>query len=177
MYPDYVNKSLAGPREIVEISGAPLAIITLQEAKEFMRVVTDVNDAMIQVLIDAARAEAESITGARWGTYEFSLSGYGYWHKLNTPVPLQEINEVSINGTPAEYKYYLGGLVEITTSLSSEDIVKINYSVGYTTAQEDIKHACLQRVKFAYDNGDDLPYPVGRFFDHLVNRYRVNWTG
>lgn len=153
--------------------------IDLSLIKSFCRVDGTADDTLLTFLYEAACNEALSyahvVCGSAtitaetvWGVYELP-----YW-------PLGSITSVHvyIDGVSTQDTAFtlLDGV--ITPSIGSDgDRMTIVYTAGFATMPKDLEHAILQRVKFGYDFGDDMPYDRGpRFFDRVAFRYRRNFA-
>ena len=153
------------------------AAISLDEVKAFVRVDTNAHDALLAILLEAAQEECFSVTHTVFGTAEFLLQRWEQCYSIDMPyAPIATIDAVELDGVAAvegtDYNYqppYLNILTPYTESLQVE----------YTctgTLPADVKHAILQRVKYGFDYGDDLPQDTPRFFDRVIGRYRHHQT-
>ena len=158
--------------KINQISLTPAPVVDLAEAKAFLRVDFNNDDTLIQSLIDQATEEAQSYTGVIFGEAVYTYEDKGnqrVW--LNWPSPVVSIDSVQVDGSDIEYTDNLDGSLTITGAGSAQ-LFTITYTVGMDPAPKDVASAILQRVKFGYDWGDDLPYDKLRFFDRILFRYR-----
>jgi hypothetical protein len=153
------------------------AEITLDEVKAFVRVDTDAHDALLAILVAAAQEECFAVTHTVFGTAEFLLKRFQQCYSIDMPYgPIATIDVVELDGVAAvldtDYNWqppYLNILTPYTTS------VHVEYTCT-ATLPADVKHAILQRVKYGFDYGDDLPQNGPRFFDRIIGRYRHHQT-
>lgn len=148
--------------------------VTLVEAKAFVRVDTSAHDALLTMLIEAAHEECFSRTHCVFGTAEITVKRYDQCYSIQLPYyPIASIDAVLLDGVAAvldtDYNFQDGYLNILTPYIES---VECTYTcTGTLTA--DVKHAILQRVKYGFDYGDDLPQnQLPRFFDRVVDRHR-----
>ena len=148
--------------------------VSLVEAKAFVRVDTDAHDALLTMLIGAAHEECFGRTHCVFGEAEFTLTRWDQVYSIQLPYgPILDVEEVLLDDVAAvldtDYTFtdgYLNLLVPYTTK------VECTYTVGMALT-DDVKHAILQRVKYGFDYGDDLPqHQLPRFFDRVVDRHR-----
>lgn len=152
-------------------------VVTLEQAKAFLRVDHSQDDTLIQDLIDQAHQEAQSYTGVYFGLASYTLEDFGSGTVyLTFPSPLVSINDVTSASPNIEWRDNLNGSVTISGVPADETFV-ISYDVGVNEGFEDAAGALLQRIKFAFDWGDDLPYDKPRFFDRILFRYRTVFYG
>jgi len=153
--------------------------IDLAEIKAFCRVDGSADDSLLTFLYEAACEEALSYAHVIAGTATITadtvwVSSYElpYW-----PAGAITSVHVYVDGVSTEDTEYelLDGV--ITPSIGSEgERMVIVYTAGFAAMPKDLKHAIYQRVKFAFDFGDDVPYDKSRFFDRIVGRYRRNFA-
>lgn len=154
--------------------------IDLSLIKSFCRVDGTADDTLLTFLYEAACNEALSYAHVVCGSATITSdtvwsSSYElpYW-------PLGSVTSVHvyIDGVSTQDTAFtlLDGV--ITPSIGSDgDRMTIVYTAGFATMPKDLEHAILQRVKFGYDFGDDMPYDRGpRFFDRVAFRYRRNFA-
>ena len=154
----------------------------LDGTKAFLRVDQNLDDPLIQQLIDAAVSEIVSYAHVQFGvaTWAYSIP-FTPSLILSYPQPVQSVTQVLVDGVevhpgtlPTQYTYS-NGILAFGADVQGEE-VNIEYTAGYSDIPPDALGAIYQRVKFAYDYGDDLPYDKARFFDRLMFRYRTALT-
>jgi hypothetical protein len=162
--------------KLTEISLTPSPVVTLEQAKAFLRVDHTQDDQLITDLIAQASQEAESYTGLIFGDAVYTYEDYGGGRVfISWPAPVTSINTVQSEGTDLEYRDNLDGSLTIYDVPTDKTFV-VNFNCGMVTVKADVQEAVLQRIKFGYDYGDDLPYDKARFFDHVLFRYRRIFT-
>lgn len=149
--------------------------VSLEEAKLFVRVDTDAHDSLLTMLIEAAQEECFARTHIVFGTATFTVTNFNQVTQLALPYgPVTSVTEVRLDGVAVveDTDYYVqDDLIIIATSYT--DKVEVDYAAG-AALPADVKHAILQRVKYGYDYGDDLPSAsTPRFFDRVTDRYRL----
>jgi hypothetical protein len=156
---------------------------TLAEAKAFARVDTDAHDTLLQTLIDSACQEALNVSHCVFGTATINLKRFvnedgTKWSSIDLPYyPVTAVTEVLLDdaATVEDTDWKLKGQYLEILDTSYSDTVEATYTVG-RSLPDDVKHAILQRVKFGFDFGDDLPYTHTRFFESVLYRYRDQKT-
>ena len=136
-------------------------IITAQDVKDYVRIDTNADDALITQMITEARIWCENFISrdivAKNRTY--------YLPKTNglfdLPfAPIASVESVLINGAAAQYTEY--GLDDLSIELDGgpADNVKVTYT---TTGLNDglVKQALLQLVSTYYDNRADFSVSTG----------------
>lgn len=136
-------------------------IITAQDVKDYVRIDTNADDALITQMITEARIWCENFISrdivAKNRTY--------YLPKTNglfdLPfAPIASVESVLINGAAAQYTEY--GLDDLSIELDGgpADNVKVTYT---TTGLNDglVKQALLQLVSTFYDNRADFSVSTG----------------
>jgi len=136
------------------ISQAPLAVVSLDEAKSQLNIIDDTSeDTYIQLLIDASTKLAEKYTGRLFslGTVEVILSGFDVGI-----LPFGEISELtSVVSDDANLKYDfepISQMIFINTVASS---VKVTFDAGYTEVPTEAKMGILMLVSSLYENRED----------------------
>lgn len=88
--------------------------VTLEQAKGFVRVDTDADDALLSLLITAARQEAEAITGRALGESTWAVSLPSLSGMLEVPlVPCTELVGAAVDGMavkPEQYGFVPSGM-------------------------------------------------------------------
>jgi len=154
-----------------------LETISLNEVKAFVRVDTDAHDALLTVLMNAAMHECFNLTHTCFGTGEITVKRWDVLQQLDLPYgPVNSITSVKLDGETTDSANYelRGNLLQIDVAYSES--IEVVYAIG-TTMPADVKHAILQRIKYGFDFGDDLPQnQQPRFFDRVLMRYRDHKT-
>lgn len=156
--------------QIKIISESSTEIISVADAKNYIRIDTTADDTLLGLMIVSARKQAESYISrdiiAKNRTY--------YVPKTDGEIdllfgPIDEVNTVTVKGATAEYTTL--GLDDLTVVLNAGPAVnlEINYD---TTGMSDglLKQVLLQMVSSLYDNRTD--YVQGITVNELPSNFR-----
>ena len=136
-------------------------IITAQDVKDYVRIDTNADDALIMQMITEARIWCENFISrdivAKNRTYYLPTTN----GLFDLPfAPIASVVSVLINGAAAQYTEY--GLDDLSIELDGgpADNVKVTYT---TTGLNDglVKQALLQLVSTFYDNRADFSVSAG----------------
>jgi|SRR5210317_157638 hypothetical protein len=136
-------------------------IITAQDVKDYVRIDTNADDALITKMITEARIWCENFISrdivAKNRTYYLPTTN----GLFDLPfAPIASVVSVLINGAAAQYTEY--GLDDLSIELDGgpADNVKVTYT---TTGLNDglVKQALLQLVSTFYDNRADFSVSAG----------------
>jgi hypothetical protein len=136
-------------------------IITAQDVKDYVRIDTNADDALITQMITEARIWCENFISrdivAKNRTYYLPTTN----GLFDLPfAPIASVVSVLINGAAAQYTEY--GLDDLSIELDGgpADNVKVTYT---TTGLNDglVKQALLQLVSTFYDNRADFSVSAG----------------
>ena len=136
-------------------------IITAQDVKDYVRIDTNADDALITQMITEARIWCENFISrdivAKNRTYYLPTTN----GLFDLPfAPIASVVSVLINGAAAQYTEY--GLDDLSIELDGgpADNVKVTYT---TTGLNDglVKQALLQLVSTYYDNRADFSVSTG----------------
>jgi len=136
-------------------------IITAQDVKDYVRIDTNADDALITQMITEARIWCENFISrdivAKNRTYYLPTTN----GLFDLPfAPIASVVSVLINGAAAQYTEY--GLDDLSIELDGgpADNVKVTYT---TTGLNDglVKQAILQLVSTYYDNRADFSVSTG----------------
>jgi len=136
-------------------------IITAQDVKDYVRIDTNADDALITQMITEARIWCENFISrdivAKNRTYYLPTTN----GLFDLPfAPIASVVSVLINGSAAQYTEY--GLDDLSIELDGgpADNVKVTYT---TTGLNDglVKQALLQLVSTFYDNRADFSVSAG----------------
>jgi uncharacterized phiE125 gp8 family phage protein len=170
----------------VEITTQPATEpLTVQEVKDFLKVDGNDDDALIEVLIKAAREWAEATTGRSWLSQtakeywdKWPLSTvppYGEWRLGKTPVSsvtsIQYIDENGVTQTWAAANYTADTKSVPARIFPTEDVdypdlgqypnaVICTYVVGAAapaSVPATVKVGMLNKIAFWYENREDIP--------------------
>lgn len=168
-------------------------ILSLEDAKRFIRVVETDDDADIQSFIDSAITEAQDITNRQFAsaTYELYLSEFKREIKLPKN-PIQEIISIEYLDSLNSYitldsdSYFLCEDLEIgvivfrtTPGIKSErNAIKITFKSGYASNfPADLRQWLKVRVSTLYEFREELTAGVSiaknNHVDSILQRYRI----
>lgn len=125
--------------------------ITLQEAKEYIRITEDSQDNIIEMLIVAARQAIEKFTG-------LSIKMSNITCIINNPDGEIELPYQPLYGMITSTNY---SNIETTGLLYKNLITKgkninLAYQAGFDTVPTDLKIAILDQFAFLYDNRGEM---------------------
>lgn len=158
--------------ELIVVSETGDEIITLAEAKNYIRVDTSADDNLINTMIYAARKNAETFIGRDIVAKERTMWVDLFENFIEDRIPLlfgpvDEVTAVSdANGDPIAFEVF--GIKD--KSVKIDQIAK-NFTIDYTTSginDDLVKQAILQIVSTYYDNRTD--YVVGASVNDLPSR-------
>lgn len=143
--------------------------VTLDEAKNYLRVDFDTDDMLIQGLIEAARSHAESYTNLiiRDATIKVSFEKFQGWYYLNGPVvSITSMALTDEQGTETNVPntgYFLNRSelpARLYVTHEPAEVVRfvtITYMAGFTDTviPASIKNAILHMIGDWYENRDD----------------------
>lgn len=155
--------------------------VTLQEAKNHLRVDVSDDDSLISTLITVARQKAEEFTRRSLITQTWELSLDGFQGIVYLPrLEIQSIVSVTVDGVALPVDEYqvgtVSGRVQFFGTRAAEQLdgAKIRYVAGYgdaTTVPAQIKQAILQIVGHLYENRESQEIPGLAL--NLLQPYRV----
>lgn len=182
-------------RVVTETGNEP---ISLSELKLHLRIDSSEEDALLDVILKAARQKAESYTGRKFvtSTFQMTLSEFPEEVELH-PSPVISIDSVSykngnnisqtlssgvysLDNTIDPSQFYLEYNQSFPSTLSVRDAVTINYTCGY--ADDDsipapVKAAILLIAGHLYENRQIVStmqtYEVPMTASYLLDPYRI----
>ena len=180
----------------VELTRSDVYPVTLQEAKDFLRVSSDEDDLIITGLIHSATSEAEKFTSRcilqrSYITYRPTFlnkitlyrspfvsfdSAFYLENNTHVPIDLEEYYDF-LPGDPY-VRMFLKKTPPVTDSSSMA--VGITFSAGWTPAPEIITTAIKMFISQLYENRGDAPSNrimdaggVGEDIKNLLKSYRI----
>jgi uncharacterized phiE125 gp8 family phage protein len=133
--------------------------VTLQEAKDYMRISSDAEDDLIEELITSARERMEKFTGLSLG--EKTLKAY--WLYFHTPaeIPYGPVTDVIsvVDDNDVALEYTARGLQYKVLEVYSTQGVLVEYQAGFAVVPKGLKLAILKQVSTDYENREN--YVVG----------------
>lgn len=155
--------------------------ITLEEAKSFCRVLTNDDDAIITILIDAATEYAQSVTGRQLCNATYQIVAGASTSPLRLPkAPLKQILSVKSGGVDIDYSLHYDfdvGFIEF----SAENDVTIIYQAGYDTIPSSIKAWVMNKVSSLYEQRESLVIGMSvaevpkSHIDVILDHYKVRY--
>lgn len=171
-------------------------ILSLADAKRFIRVVETDDDADIQSFIDSAITEAQDITNRQFAsaTYEMYLSNFPRENFKFPKNPVQEIVSIEYMDINGEYQtidstsYYLFNEYEvgkiifntlpIVTIKNHKQAIKITFKSGYGSKfPADLRQWLKVRVSTLYEYREEIVIGTivakTNHVDSVLQRYRI----
>jgi uncharacterized phiE125 gp8 family phage protein len=129
--------------------------VTLQEAKDYMRISSDSENDLIEELITSARERIEKFTGLSLGLKTLKA----YWFYFHVPAeipygPITAINSV-VDDNDVELEYTARGLQYKTLEAYSTQGLAIEYEAGFAVCPKGLKLAILKQVSTDYENREN----------------------
>ena len=163
---------------------APLSEpITLEQAKDFMRILESDEDAIITAMIVSAREFAENYTNRQIMSATYELYNSHYIQDMVMPKnPIQSVTKVEYMDETGVYQtldaglYYLYGENDVFKLRLEEDLpeykehknaIKITFTAGYTTVPQSFLSYMKVFVSNIYENREF--YVVGAKVDSMAN--------
>jgi len=143
--------------------------VSLQEVKDYMRVITSAEDTLINTLIISARKYIENYTGNLLGKQEWVLK----WHTKNGQIylpyiPILEIVSVKDkDNKEVDYRVVYGSEPMIIETPTYE--VEIDFWAGWEDIPETFKLAILRIITFYFENRlvEKLPVEITESLNQL----------
>jgi hypothetical protein len=146
--------------------------ITLLEAKQYLRVLYDADDDVIEQLITQARQTLEQATNLSLVEQDITLVNDSYLNKLRLPYgPITAVTSIDLDGEDilSTALYDVGRIV-----YSGDGVLTVEYSAG-GVEQQGVKLAMLELIAHNFMNrGTDKPIPasVKRWIlNHSLNTF------
>ena len=141
--------------EVVVVTDLASEPVSVQEAKDYMRISNNEEDTLIEELITSARQRLEGFTNRSFGTKTLKVR----WNELNgwqeLPYsPIQSITSV-VNDDLTALTYESKGLEVKQVEVFSFDGVIVQYVAGFTTLPKALKEAILKEVSTSYENREN----------------------
>lgn len=129
--------------------------VTLQEAKDYMRISSNAEDDLIEELITSARERIEKFTGLSLG--EKTLKAYWFYFHIPAEIPYGPITAINsvVDDNDVELEYTARGLQYKTLEAYSTQGLTIEYEAGFTVAPKGLKLAILKQVSTDYENREN----------------------
>jgi len=129
--------------------------VTLQEAKDYMRISSNAEDDLIEELITSARERIEKFTGLSLG--EKTLKAYWFYFHIPAEIPYGPVTAINsvVDDNDVELEYTARGLQYKTLEAYSTQGLTIEYEAGFAVAPKGLKLAILKQVSTDYENREN----------------------
>ena len=144
--------------------------VTLQEAKDYMRISSDSENDLIEELITSARERIEKFTGLSLG--EKTLRAYWFYYHVPSEIPYGPVTLINsvVDDNDVALEYTARGLqYKVLEAYSTQGLV-IEYEAGFAVAPKGLKLAILKQVSTDYENREN--YVVGEMAYELSSDAR-----
>lgn len=155
--------------------------VSLEEAKNFCRILGNDDDAIISLLIDAATDYAQNVTGRQLCMATYQVVVGGKESPLRLPkAPLKAITSVTCNGVELDYALHYDYDVAFIEFSDTNDVT-ITYECGYDVVPKSLQAWCLNKVSTLYENREGIvvglsvaEVPSG-MIDCILDHYKVRY--
>ena len=172
---------------------APLTeTLTLEDVKEFLRVLDDDSDTLISALIVTVREHVENVTNRQLEVATFELTNESLFSSLPKG-SLKEVLKVEYLNSSLDYvefdatKYYAyseNGIGEIfyqeyPTLQDHKQAVKVTFTCGYDVVPEAIKAYMKVKISTLFENreqfviGASISEFGSSFIENLLSPYKI----
>ena len=129
--------------------------VTLQEAKDYMRISSDSENDLIEELITSARERIEKYTGLSLGLK--TLKAYWFYFHIPAEIPYGPITAINsvVDDNDVALEYTARGLQYKTLEAYSTQGLTIEYEAGFTIVPKGLKLAILKQVSTDYENREN----------------------
>ncbi|MGB3455814.1 MAG: head-tail connector protein [Litorimonas sp.] len=160
---------------LTDLQPPPAEPITLAEAKTFLRVDQNDDDALIQTLIQSARERLEDRLGVAMIRRAMRVSATGGTVALPRH-PVVSIDAVDADGEPVDPVDANLRCRPATLTLPTDSAVEVTFTAGYgptpPTVPAPLRQAMLLLVAHGYENREGLPDAMPLMVDALTMPYR-----
>lgn len=166
--------------------------LSLLEVKEFLRVLDDDSDALINSLIIAVREHIENVTNRQLEVATFEIIASDFISKLpkgtiNSVLKIEYMDDNGVYKILDSSSYYLYerngvGYIsysEIPTISDHKQAVKISFTCGYDVVPESIKQYMKVKISTLYENREQFVIGVSiadfgsKFIENLLLPYKI----
>ena len=130
--------------------------VTLAEAKNYCRVSTNTDDALITNMITEAREAIEKVSGLsliqKTAVVWFKNTGGNIALPYGPISYFMELYDVRSGQVIEPSQYMLIGAQYPTLAYPTYDIMRATYNVGFDCLPKDLKIAILDQVNYSYEN-------------------------
>ena len=129
--------------------------VTLQEAKDYMRISSNAEDDLIEELITSARERIEKYTGLSLGLK--TLKAYWFYFHIPAEIPYGPVTAINsvVDDNDVELEYTARGLQYKTLEAYSTQGLAIEYEAGFAVCPKGLKLAILKQVSTDYENREN----------------------
>ena len=129
--------------------------VTLQEAKDYMRISSESENDLIEELITSARERIEKYTGLSLGLK--TLKAYWFYFHIPAEIPYGPITAINsvVDDNDVALEYTARGLQYKTLEAYSTQGLTIEYEAGFTIVPKGLKLAILKQVSTDYENREN----------------------
>jgi uncharacterized phiE125 gp8 family phage protein len=129
--------------------------VTLQEAKDYMRISSNAEDSLIEELITSARERIEKFTGLSLG--EKTLRAYWFYFHIPQEIPYGPVTLIDsvVNDEDVALEYTARGLQYKMLEAYSTVGLTIEYESGFAVCPKGLKLAILKQVSTDYENREN----------------------
>jgi len=129
--------------------------VTLQEAKDYMRISSESENDLIEELITSARERIEKFTGLSLG--EKTLRAYWFYFHIPQEIPYGPVTliESVVNDEDVALEYTARGLQYKMLEAYSTVGLTIEYEAGFAVCPKGLKLAILKQVSTDYENREN----------------------
>jgi len=129
--------------------------VTLQEAKDYMRISSNAEDDLIEELITSARERIEKFTGLSLG--EKTLKAYWFYYHIPSEIPYGPVTLINsvVDDNDVDVEYTARGLQYKVLEAYSTVGLTIEYEAGFAVAPKGLKLAILKQVSTDYENREN----------------------
>lgn len=130
--------------------------VSIEEAKSFCRILTNDDDALIELLINASTEYAQNVTGRQLCTATYQIVIGDNQSPLKLPnSPLKDIVSVKSKGQDIDYSLHYDIDVAFIEFDASDD-VQIVFTAGYDEIPSLLKTWILNKVSTLYENRESV---------------------
>jgi len=153
--------------------------VSVEDAKAFLRVVHDEDDAMIGRMIAAAQDKAEQITGRALTARELEALFEPEERAALPMPPIIDILAVSDDEGDLEYETRVEHGLTVVDPERRDGQLAVRYQAGYETVPDAVVQWILVQVSSMYEQresfgrGADTTPMFRTFVDHLLDSYRM----
>jgi uncharacterized phiE125 gp8 family phage protein len=129
--------------------------VTLQEAKDYMRISSESENDLIEELITSARERIEKYTGLSLGLK--TLKAYWFYFHIPAEIPYGPVTAINsvVDDNDVELEYTARGLQYKTLEAYSTQGLAIEYEAGFAVVPKGLKLAILKQVSTDYENREN----------------------